>query len=193
MLSHLPFDKRQKAYAFPSHKDSNYGYKHKHNIQAKTSSCQRVINDDSLHIRPNSNSEDTHYPYHLIFEETHDINHQLFGSLDHFQSSGSLDHFQLLALEYDLIDFFLHLPMLENIPFIFTYANIAQAQPGDAQLQILRAQKPNQYIQKLLVPNLSLWWYQKAHNQPWRIYLPHALLEHAVKWYHHALSHVSQA
>jgi hypothetical protein len=89
-----------------------------------------------------------------------------------FQLYGSFDHFQSLALENDLIDCFLHLPMLENIPFILMYANITQAQPGDAQLQILRAQKPNQYIQKLLVPNLPLWCYQKAHNQPWRIYLP---------------------
>jgi Integrase zinc binding domain len=39
---------------------------------------------------------------------------------------------------------------------------------------------------------MSLWCYQKAHNQPWHIYLPHALLEHTVQWYHHALSHVGQ-
>jgi hypothetical protein len=129
-------------------------------------------------------SEDTHYQYHLIFEETHGIDHQLYTSLDIFQ---------LLALENDLIYCFLHLPLLENIPFILTYSNIAQAQPGDAQLQILHTQKPNQCIQKLLVPNLSLWCYQKAHNQPWCIYLPHALLERAVKWYHHTLSHVGQA
>jgi hypothetical protein len=50
VLSCLPFDERQKAYALPSHKDINYGYKLKHNLQAVTSSCQRVINDDLLHI-----------------------------------------------------------------------------------------------------------------------------------------------
>jgi hypothetical protein len=43
-LSHLPFDERQKAYASPSH---DY---HKHNIQAVTGSCQRVLNDDSVHV-----------------------------------------------------------------------------------------------------------------------------------------------
>jgi hypothetical protein len=63
-------------------------------------------------------------------EDTNDIYHQLYGS-------------------------FLHLPMSENIPFILMYANIAQAQPGDAQLQLLCAQKPNQYTQKLLAPNMS--------------------------------------
>jgi Integrase zinc binding domain len=103
-----------------------------------------------------------------------------------------MDHFKSLLLENDLIDCFLHLPLLEKIPFILTYANVAQAQPGGAQLLILHTQKPNLYIQKLLAPDLSLWCYQQAHNQPWCIYLPHALLEHSVKWYHYALSHVGQ-
>jgi hypothetical protein len=70
--------------------------------------------------------------------------------------------------------------MLENIPFILTYANIAQAQPGDAQLQLLCTQKPNQYTRKLLAPNMSLWCYQKAQDQPWRIYLPQDVLKRAV-------------
>jgi Integrase zinc binding domain len=130
------------------------------------------LNDDLVHVRPNINSEDTI-----------DIYHQLFGSLELFKP---------LVLDNDLIDCFLHLPMLENIPFILTYANIAQAQPGDAQLQLLRAQMPNRYIHKLLAPNLSLWCYQKAQDQPWRIYLPQDMLERAANWYHHALSHVGQ-
>jgi Integrase zinc binding domain len=95
-------------------------------------------------------------------------------------------------MEHDLIDCFLHLLMSENIPFIHAYANIAQAQPGDTQLQILHAQKPNQYTQKILAPNLSLWCYQKTQDQPWRIYLPQDMLESAVMWYHHALSHVGR-
>jgi hypothetical protein len=130
------------------------------------------LNDDLVHIRPYINSEDTNDIYH--------------------QSFGSLDLFQLLALDNDLIDCFLHLPMSENIPFILTYANIAQAHPGDAQLQLLHAQKPNWYIHKLLAPNLSLWCYQKAQDQPWRIYLPQDMLKCATNWYHHALSHVGQ-
>jgi hypothetical protein len=81
-------------------------------------SCQRVINDDSFHYRPNIHSEDTRYQYYPIFEETHGGDQTLYGSLDHFQS---------LALEDDLIDCFLNLPLSENIPFILTYANIAQA------------------------------------------------------------------
>jgi Integrase zinc binding domain len=150
------------TYALPSHD--------KHNTQAITTSCQLVLTGDSFHPQPNQNPEDTN-----------DIYHQLYGSFDLFQ---------LLAMEHDLINCFLHLPMSENIPFILTYANIAQAQPGDAQLQLLRAQKPNQYTQKVLAPNLSLWCYQKAQDQPWHIYLPQDMLE--ANWYHHALSHVGQ-
>jgi Integrase zinc binding domain len=165
-LSRLPFDEEQKSYASPSHDKHN-------SYRAITSSCQMVLNDDSVHARPNNNSEDTNDIYH--------------------QSFGSLDLFKPLALEDDLIDCFLHLPLSENIPFILTYANIAQAQPGDAQRQLLHAQKPNRYIQKVLAPNLSLWCYQKAQDQPWRIYLPQDMLESAVMWYHHPLSHVGQA
>jgi hypothetical protein len=80
--------------------------------------------------------------------------------------------------------------MLENIPFILTYASIAQALPGDTQLQLLHTQKPNQYTRKLLAPNMS---YGAIKNpRPWHMYLPHDMLEHAVKWYHHVLSHVGR-
>jgi RNase H-like domain found in reverse transcriptase len=65
-LSRLPFDEEQKAYALPSHD--------KHNTRAITTSCQPVLNGDSVHIRPNQNSDDTN-----------DIYHQLYGSLDLFQ------------------------------------------------------------------------------------------------------------
>jgi hypothetical protein len=41
-LSQLPFDEEQKVYALPNHD--------KHNIQAITSSCQRVLNGDSVHV-----------------------------------------------------------------------------------------------------------------------------------------------
>jgi hypothetical protein len=55
-----------------------------------------------------------------------------------------LDHFHSLAAEDDLIDCFLCLPMSEHIP---SYETIAQAQPGDAQLQQLREKEPNKFVQ----------------------------------------------
>jgi RNase H-like domain found in reverse transcriptase len=128
-LLRLPFDEEQKAYASPSHD------KNKHNIQAITSLHlnSRAITSFSQRVM---NDDLVHVRPNNNSEDTNDIYHQL--------------------LEDDLIDCFLHLPMLENIPFILTYANIAQAQPGDAQLQLLHAQKPNQYTQKLLAPNVFI-------------------------------------
>jgi Integrase zinc binding domain len=103
-----------------------------------------------------------------------------------------LDHYHSPAAEGDLIDCFLYLPTSENIPFVLSYETIAQAQPGDAQLQQLRKKKPNKFVQRLLAPNTTLWCYQATQDKPWRIYLPEALLTRAMQWYHHALSHVSQ-
>jgi Integrase zinc binding domain len=103
-----------------------------------------------------------------------------------------MDHFHWLAAEDDLIDCFLYLPMLENIPFVLSYETIAQVQPGDAQLQQLCEKKPNKFIQQLLAPNTTLWCYQATQDKLWRIYLPEALLTRAVQSYHHALSHVGQ-
>jgi hypothetical protein len=131
-LSCLPFDERQNTYALPSH---DYGYTYKPNTQAITGSCQRVLNDDLVCLQPTLSSEDTHDSYPMS-EDTHDICHQLYGSIDQFQS---------LALEHNLVDCFIHLPMLENIPFILTYANITQAQPGDTQLQLCAHRSPIVY------------------------------------------------
>jgi Integrase zinc binding domain len=103
-----------------------------------------------------------------------------------------LDHFHLLAAEDDLIDCFLYLPTLENIPFVLSYETIAQVQPGDAQLQQLHEKKPNKFVQRLLAPNTTFWCYQATQDKPWHIYLPEALLTRAMQWYHHALSHVGQ-
>jgi transposase InsO family protein len=179
-LSRLPFDEEQKCYSSPRHDTYNSirashssPQRYTHNPpRVLHGSCQRVLPADLLHTLRPYNSEDTDDIY--------------------YQSCGSPDLFKPLALEDDLADCFLHLPLSENIPFILTYANIAQAQPGDAQLQLLRAQKPNRYTQQLLAPNLSLWCYRKAHDQPWRIYLPQDMLESAAMWYHHALSHVGR-
>jgi RNase H-like domain found in reverse transcriptase len=46
-LSCLPFDERQNTYASPGH---DYGYKYKPNTQTVTGSCQRVLNDDLVHL-----------------------------------------------------------------------------------------------------------------------------------------------
>jgi hypothetical protein len=56
----------------------------------------------------------------------------------------------------DLIDLFVHLPLLENEPFILDYQLIAQAQLGDAQLQQLCNSTPAKFQQQLLAPRTFL-------------------------------------
>jgi Integrase zinc binding domain len=46
------------------------------------------------------------------------------------------------------------------------------------------------FQQQLLAPNTSIWCYTVDPNQRWKIYLPDALLERAIRWYHLALSHI---
>jgi hypothetical protein len=98
--------------------------------------------------------------------------------------------FYSLADDDDLLDCFVHLPATEHIPFVLDYQTIAQAQAGDAQLPLLRNQQPNKFTEQLLAPNTRVWCYTAEPNKPWRIYLPGAILPNAIRWYHHALSHI---
>jgi Integrase zinc binding domain len=98
--------------------------------------------------------------------------------------------FSSLANNADLIDLFVHLPLSENVPFVLDYHSIAQAQTGDTHLQQLCNCTPGKFQHQLLAPNTSRWCYTVDPNQQWKIYLPDALLEHAIQWYHMALSHI---
>jgi hypothetical protein len=77
-----------------------------------------------------------------------------------------LESFYLLADDEDVIDLFVHLPLLENAPFVLDYQSIV----------------PAKFQQQLLAPNTSTWCYTVDPNQGWKIYLPDALLEHAIWW-----------
>jgi Integrase zinc binding domain len=85
----------------------------------------------------------------------------------------------------DLIDCFIHLPSMENLPFVMAYQMIAHAQAGDAWLP--------QFQQKVLATNTTVWVYLAEPNKPWKIYLPDALLPRAIQWYHLSLSHLGQS
>jgi hypothetical protein len=83
----------------------------------------------------------------------------------------------LLADNEDLIDLFVHLPLLEIVPFVLDYQLIAQVQTVDAQLQQLRNSTPAKFQQQLLAPYTSIWCYTVDPNQRWKICLPDALIE----------------
>jgi hypothetical protein len=82
---------------------------------------------------------------------------------------------------------------MENIPYVLDYQTIAQAQAGDAQLQLLQQRQPNKFQLQLLAPNTSVLVYLAEPNEPWKICLPDALLPQAIRWYHYVLSHIGQS
>jgi hypothetical protein len=61
-----------------------------------------------------------------------------------------LESFSLLADDADLIDLFIHLPLLENVPFVLDYQSITQVQTGDAHLQQLRNCTPDKFQEQFL-------------------------------------------
>ena len=55
-----------------------------------------------------------------------------------FNDTNKIHEYNSSIDDDDLIDLFVHLPQTENVPFLLDYPTIAQAQLGDAQLQLLR-------------------------------------------------------
>jgi transposase InsO family protein len=67
---------------------------------------------------------------------------------------------------------------------------IRDAQATDPKLPVLRQKSPEQYEEILLAPDTLVWCYQEDITKPWKIYLPEALLDNAIRWYHLALGHI---
>jgi transposase InsO family protein len=98
-------------------------------------------------------------------------------------------YFSVATDDDDLLDCFVNLPASEGVPFVLTYEQIAEAQNGDVLLEALRQKDPQQFVQQLLAPGVSVYCYIPEPNAPWKIYLPTDLLLPAIQWYHYALSH----
>jgi Integrase zinc binding domain len=79
--------------------------------------------------------------------------------------------------------------LCQRIPFILTYANMAQAR--DAQLQLL-CRSPISILKNYWCL-IFLYGAIKKPKSTLAYLLPHKMLRHAVKWYHQVLSHVGQA
>jgi hypothetical protein len=75
--------------------------------------------------------------FHLPFDERqnppdrHDHPSNIYDAAGQKQK---LKSFTSLTNDDDLIDLFVHLPLLENVPFVLDYQLIAQVQTGDAHL-----------------------------------------------------------
>ena len=107
------------------------------------------------------------------------------------QLSDPNDIFFSMAIDdSDLLDCFVNLPASSGVPFVLDYKIIREAQVGDARLQTLRQTKPDSIVNQQLAHDLQLACYIPAPNEPWKIFLPTALLGQAIQWYHLALGHI---
>lgn len=111
-----------------------------------------------------------------------------------FNPNYPVENFYSMAIdEDDLVDCFVHLPDQAGLPFVLSYDTIADAQTRDAELTALVQRNPQQFIQQQLAPNVLVYCYIPAQNEPWKIYLPNELLNDAIHWYHLSLSHLGSS
>ena len=103
-------------------------------------------------------------------------------------------HIYSMALENGVLaDCLSTLPISEGLPFQLDFGTIRTAQTGDAHLQQLRNDHPDIYQEKLLAPDMRVICYvPRDQNSPWKIYLPTALLQPTIEWYHSALGHIGR-
>ena len=104
-----------------------------------------------------------------------------------------LDTFYSVAIDDDdLLDCFINLLTVMEVPFVLDYKIMQDAQCNDAPWQVLLQKFPKQYVQQQLTHNVQLHCHIKDPQAPWKIYLPTLLLDTAVKWCHLALGHAGQ-
>ena len=77
-----------------------------------------------------------------------------------------------MALDPQLVNCFVHLPIQENLVFPLDFQSIAEAQAQDAELLQLVQTKPQQYVQHMFANETQLYCYVKDENSSLKIYLP---------------------
>jgi hypothetical protein len=125
----------QNIYVYTDHKNNTFN-----NLQTQCVLHWHLFLEDYAvqfhYIKGESNSlADT--LSRLPFDDPFDQHNHPRNYYDSTGQKEQLESFYSLADDEDLIDLFVHLPLLENVPFILDYQSIAQAQTGDAQLQQL--------------------------------------------------------
>jgi len=97
--------------------------------------------------------------------------------------------FYSMATDSQLLNCFVHLPIQESLPFQLDFQSIAEAQAQDAELADLRQSKPEKYVQHTFSNDTQVYCYLKEPDAPLKIYLPNAMIQPTIRWYHFALSH----
>lgn len=101
----------------------------------------------------------------------------------------TLSSFYSMATDSQLVNCFLHLPVQDSLPFRLDFKSIAEAQAQDAELTELKQSHPNQYVNHTFAEDTQVCCYVKDANASIKVYLPNAMIQPTIQWYHAALSH----
>ena len=89
-----------------------------------------------------------------------------------------------------LVDCFVNLPPLGDVPVPLSFEACAAAQAQDATLQQKLITDPAQYVQNQLAPNANVICYLSQPNAPWKICIPDSKLDEIIQWHHMHLGHL---
>ena len=78
----------------------------------------------------------------------------------------------------------------DQSPHPLDFQVLATAQNTDEHLQQKLVDDPTHYARMLMAENVQLICYVPPNNQPWKICVPDALIDHMIEWYHVILNHV---
>ena len=88
-----------------------------------------------------------------------------------------------------LVDCFVNLPPLGDVPVPLSFEAYATAQAQDAMLQQKLVTNPTRYVQNQLAPNANVICYLSQPNTLWKIRIPDSKLDEIIQWHHTHLGH----
>ena len=88
-----------------------------------------------------------------------------------------------------LVDCFVNLPPLGDVPVPLSFEACATAQAQDATLQQKLVTDSARYVQNQLAPNANVICYLSQPNAPWKICIPDSKLDEIIQWHHTHLGH----
>ena len=88
-----------------------------------------------------------------------------------------------------LVDCFVNLPPLGDVPVPLSFEACTAAQAQDATLQQKLVTDPAWYVQTQLAPNANIICYLSQPNAPWKICIPDSKLDEIIQWHHTHLGH----
>ena len=95
-----------------------------------------------------------------------------------------------IAMDHpSLVDCFVNLPPLGDVPVPLSFEACSTAQAQDATLQQKLITDPAQYVQNQLAPNANKICYLSQPNAPWKICIPDSKLDEIIQWHHTHLGH----